>query len=71
MCARFVTDVTVVPDVPVVINVLNVPVVLDVPVVLNVLDVLNVPLIPLFYTTPCAIMALATFMKPAMLAPFT
>ena len=23
------------------------------------------------YTTPCAIMALATFMKPAMLAPFT
>ena len=23
------------------------------------------------YTTPCAIIALATFMKPAMLAPFT
>ena len=25
----------------------------------------------LFYTIPCAIMALATFMKPAMFAPFT
>ena len=25
----------------------------------------------LFYTIPCAIMALATFMKPATLAPFT
>jgi hypothetical protein len=25
----------------------------------------------LSYTMPCAIMALATFMKPAMLAPFT
>jgi len=24
-----------------------------------------------FYTIPCAIMALATFMKPAMFAPFT
>ena len=24
-----------------------------------------------FYTTPCAMMALATFMKPATLAPFT
>ena len=23
------------------------------------------------YTTPCAIIALATFMKPAILAPFT
>ena len=24
-----------------------------------------------YYKIPCAIMALATFMKPAMLAPFT
>ena len=24
-----------------------------------------------FYTIPCAIIAFATFMKPAMLAPFT
>ena len=25
----------------------------------------------MFYTTPCASIALATFMKPAMLAPLT
>ena len=38
---------------------------------LQALDLLWFECNCLAYTTPCAIMAFATFMKPAMFAPFT